>query len=145
MDKKRDLLGVLLALIFGFVMLMAMLIRGFLPSVILPKLDILALLLISLITLVLDFYLAKRSKRVYWLIPIYAFLIFGIFPWVACFLPLLTALKTSIIGAGVFTMSTFLFDSIINRLSNRPFAKLTPLITAFGLFLSAQCFMGIIK
>lgn len=143
MSKKHDLLGILLAAVTGISLLAAMLLRAFWPAFILPRFDSITLIALSLIALVLDFYLSKEKKRVYWLIPIYAALIFGVFPWVACVTAPLDALKLGLIGAVIFTAVTCLFDTMMKRLWGSDVNKLAPLISAFGLFLATQCLMGI--
>ncbi len=144
MDKKRDVLGIFLAGVTGGALLLAIFARAFLPRMILPRLNGPMLILLSLIVLVLDYYLAKGSKRDYRLLPVYAFLIFGVFPWMACFLTLSEAAKTAVLGAVIFTVCTFLFDTMIDRLSGGPVAKAAPLVSAFGLYLASQCLMGIL-
>ena len=49
----------------------------------------------------------------------------------------------AILGAVVFTAVTWLFSSMMDRLSSGPAAKLAPVMSALGLYLAAQCFMGI--
>lgn len=144
MDKKRDLLGVFLAAVVGIALLAALLVRTFLPRAILPLLDAPAIVALCLVALVFDHYIARGSRRVYWLIPIYGALIFGLFPFAACFVSPLEALILAAIGGVSFTAATFLFDAMIDRLSTGPAAKLAPLVSALGLFLACQCLMGIL-
>lgn len=144
MNKKHDLLGISLASLTGAALLIAMLLRAFWPRFILPNFDASILLILSLISLVLDFYLTKEKHRVYWTVPLYGAIIFGLFPWLACFVMPLDALKLAVMGAVVLTVSTLAFDSIVNRLSSGPIAKIAPLISAFGLYLSAHALLTII-
>ncbi len=144
MNKKHDMLGIWLAAITAVSLLAAMLVRAFLPRLILPNLDGIAVVLLSLATLVLDHYLCKGSSRDFRFIPVYAALIFGIFPWAASFLAPLDASKLAVTGAVIFTVSTWLFDSMMDRLSSGPAAKAAPLFSALGLYLAAQCLMGIL-
>ncbi len=143
--KKRDLLGIFLAGITGSALLTAMLLRTFLPRIILPKLDIVSIITLCLAALLLDFYIAKGSRRDFRLIPIYGALIFGLFPYAAAMTAPIDSLILGVIGAISFTVLTFLFDSITDRLSSGPTAKLAPAVSAFGLFLASQCLMGILK
>ncbi len=143
--KKHDLFGLFLAVVTGVSLLAAMLIRAFLPHIILPAFDGMAILALSLIALVLDSYVAKDRKRIYWFTPLCSALIFGIFPWVACFLTYIDAIKFAILGAVISTIVTFVFDVIKSRLSVTPRATIVaPLISGFGIYLAAQCLMGII-
>ncbi len=144
MIKKHDLLGVFLASVTGAGLLAAILLRAFVPRLILPQLDATAIVTVSLIALLLDHYIAKGSRRNYFLIPVYAALIFGIFPFAACFTAPLNALHLAGLGAAAFTLATFLFDTMMDRLSSGPVAKAAPFVCVLGLFLAAQCLMGII-
>ncbi len=143
MNKKHDRLGILLACVVGIAMLTAMLVRAFLPRVILPKLNAETLILLSLTALVLDHYLV-RGRRDFRLLPLYAALIFGLFPWLSCFALPLEALRTALLGTVIFILTTLIFDSITERLSSGPASKAAPLISAFGLFLATQCLAGIL-
>ncbi len=142
--KRKDLLGVFLAAAAGVYFLSAMLIRAFAPAIILPRYDGMLILAISLAALVLDFYVAKRSARVYPALPVYAALVFGLFPWLSCFEMPLEALKGGILGAVIFTVTAFLFDSLTNRLESGNKAPLAPLISAFCIYLSATALTTII-
>ena len=143
--KKHDLFGLILAVITGVSLLATMLVRAFLPNFILPNFNGMAILVMSLIALVLDSYIVKDRKRLYWFVPLCSALIFGIFPWVACFLTYIDAIKFGVLGAVISTVATFVFDVIKSRLSVTPHATIVaPLISGFGIYLAAQCLVGII-
>ncbi len=143
MKKQQDYLGIFLACVTGFALLMAILARAFFPRLILPRLSGGNLVLLSLIALVLDHYLAKGSRRNFRLIPVYGALVFGIFPFAAGFTAPVEALILALVGAALFTLVTWLFDAILDRLSSGPVVKIAPLASAAGLYLAAQCLMGI--
>ncbi len=142
--KKQDMLYTWLAATVGFALLAAMLLKTFLQRLILPRLDATSLIALSLVALVLDHYLSKHSRRDYRFIPLLAAVIFGLFPFAACFLGGFEAIKIGMMGAVIFTAATFLFDSMNDRLSSGPAAKFAPLISAFGLYLATHCLEGII-
>ncbi len=144
MRKKHDMLGVWLAAVTGMAFLLSVILRSLLPRIILPQPDAVSFVAISLIALLSDHYILRGSRRNYLLIPVYAALIFGIFPVAAFAVEPLYGINLAILGAGTFTVVTFLFDSIRERLESGPVARLAPLFGAFGLFLVAQCLMGII-
>ena len=52
------------------------------------------------------------------------------------------ALKLGALGGVVFTVTTWLFTSITDRISTGPEAKAAPVMSAFGLYLAAQALMG---
>ena len=144
MNKKTYTLNVLLAVIFGAALLVCVLVRTFAPRMILPVLDIPNLVLISLAALLADHYLAPGADRCYICIPVFSAVTFGLLPFAACFAGAGEALKLAILGAVVFTAVTWLFSSMMDRLSSGPAAKLAPVMSALGLYLAAQCFMGIL-
>ena len=143
MKNQKYFLNTALAVIFGLVLLAMVLIRTFAPVIILPKLDIPNLVLISLVTLLIDHYVCKGAKRCYICIPVFAVVTFGLLPFAACLVTALEAVKLGIIGGAVFTAVTWLFSAMEDRLSTGPAAKLAPILSALGLYLAAQCFMGI--
>lgn len=144
MNKKTYTLNVLLAVILGAVLLVCVLVRTFAPRMILPALDVPNMVLISLIVLLADHYLAPGANRCYICIPVFSAVAFGLLPFAACFVGAGEALKLAVLGAVVFTAVTWLFSSMMDRLSSGPAAKLAPVLSALGLYLAAQCFMGIL-
>lgn len=141
MNKKTYTLNTLLAAVLGAVLLVCVLVRTFWPRMILPVPDIPNLVLISLIALLLDHYLAPGADRCYICIPVFSSITFGLLPFAACFVGAGEALKLAVLGCVVFTAVTWLFSSMTDRLSTGPVAKLAPVMSALGLYLAAQCFM----
>lgn len=144
MKKNTYTLNTLLAAILGSILLVCVLVRTFAPRIILPELDIPNMVLISLIALVADHYLAPGAKRCYICIPVFSAITFGLLPFAACFVGGLEALKLGIFGGVVFTATTWLYTSVQDRLSSGPAAKAAPVVSALGLYLAVQCFAGIL-
>lgn len=144
MKNKTYILNTFLAAALGVYLLIAVLIRTFCPAVILPEADIPNLVLISLIALVLDHYLAPGAKRCYICIPVFSAVTFGLLPFAACFVSAVDAVKLAVIGCVVFTVTTWLFTAIQERLSSGPAAKASAFFSAVSLYMAAQCFMGIL-
>ncbi len=144
MKNKTYTLNTLLAVILGAVLLIAVFVRTFAPAIILPELDLPNMVLLSLLALLLDHYLAPGAKRCYICIPMFSAITFGLLPFAACFVGALDALKLALIGCAVFTAVTWLFTSMEDRLSTGPAAKAAPIVSALGLYLAAQCLMGIL-
>ena len=142
MNKKTYTLNMLLAVVLGVALLICVLVRTFWPRMILPVPDIPNLVLISLVALLLDHYLAPGADRCYICIPVFSAITFGLLPFAACFVGAGEALKLAVLGCVVFTAVTWLFSSMTDRLSTGPVAKLAPVMSALGLYLAAQCFMG---
>lgn len=142
MKNKTYTLNTILAVVLCLSLLVCVLVRTFAPNVILPALDVPNMVLISLLALLADHYLAPGAKRCYICIPVFAVLTFGLLPFAACFVGAWEAVKLGILGGVVFTTTTWLFSSMTDRLSSGPNAKAAPVISAFGLYLAAQVLMG---
>lgn len=142
MNKKTYTLNTLLAVVLGAALLVCVLVRTFAPRMILPVLDVPNLVAISLIALLADHYLAPGADRCYICISVFSAITFGLLPFAACFVGAGEALKLAVLGAVVFTAVTWFFTSMMDRLSSGPAAKLAPVLSALGLYLAAQCFMG---
>ena len=65
-------------------------------------------------------------------------------PFAACFVGGAKAAELAVIGCLVFTLMTWLFSSMMDRLSSGPAAKAAPILSAFGLYLAVQGLMGMI-
>ena len=144
MKNKTYILNTLLTAVLGIALTAAVLVRTFVPAIIIPQLDIPNMVLLSLAALVLDHYIAPGAKRCYICIPLFSALSFGLLPFAACFVGALEAVKLGLIGAVVFTAITWIFSSMQDRLSTGPAAKAAPIVSALGLYLAIQALMGMI-
>lgn len=142
MNKKTYTLNTLLAAVLGIALLICVVVRTFWPRMILPVVDIPNMVLISLIALLLDHYLAPGAERCYICVPVFSAITFGLLPFAGCFVGAGEALKLAVLGAVVFTAVTWIFSSMMDRLSSGPAAKYAPFMSALGLYLAVQCFMG---
>ena len=143
MKNKTYTLNTVLTAVLTAVLAVMVVLRTFAPQIILPVFDIPTLTAISLAALVLDHYLAKGAKRCWICIPLFAALSFGILPFAAGMVAVKYLLGLAASGAVVFTVCTFVFTSIQDRLSSGPAAKLAPIMSAFGIWLAVQAFAGI--
>jgi len=142
--KNQYVLNTLLAVVV-FIALAAMLIvRAFLPAAILPPINIPNMILISLLALLLDHFIAPNASRCYICIPLFSLITFGALPLMAGFACQHTFWKYALVGCVVFTATTWLFSSMTERLSTGPKARAAVLVGAFGIYLAGQCFAGII-
>ena len=143
MKNKTYTLNTVLSAVLAVVLGAMVAIRAFAPQIILPVFDIPTLTAISLAALVVDHYLAKGAKRCYICIPVVAALSFGVLPYAAGMVALSNLLGLALTGAAVFTVTTFVFTSIQDRLSSGPAARLAPIMSALGIWLAVQAFAGI--
>ena len=144
MKKNTYTLNTILAAVLGAALLVCIFVRTFAPRMILPELDIPNLVLISLVALVLDHYLAPNADRCYICVSVFSAITFGLLPFAAAFVGAMEALKLAVAGGIVFTVMTWLFSSVQDRLSTGPAAKAAPVVSAFGLYLAVQGLMGMI-
>ena len=141
-DKKYTLSTVLIA-VMTVLLLILVILRAVNPNLILPIFDIPMITGISLIALVLDHYLAPGAKRCWVCIPVFAALSFGVLPMAALLVDVGSARGLMLSGAVIFTLCTFVFSSIQDRLSSGPAARLAPVMSALGIWLAVQAFAGI--
>ena len=144
MKNKTYMLNTFLTVLVGLCLLAGVVIRTLFPLIILPKANIPNMVLISLVALVLDHYLVPEAKRCYICIPLFSGISFGILPLVSSFCTPVEALKLAFVGSVVFTVTTWLFSSIQERLSSGPAAKASAFFSAVSLYMAAQCFAGMI-
>ena len=143
MKNKTYTLNTVLSVVLAVVLGAMVAIRAFAPQIILPVFDIPTLTAISLAALVVDHYLARGAKRCYICIPVFAALSFGLLPYAAGMVAVSSLLGLALTGAAVFTVTTFVFTSIQDRLSSGPAARLAPIMSALGIWLAVQAFAGI--
>ena len=143
MKNKTYTLNTVLTAVLAAVLAVMVVLRAVSPRLILMQFDIVSITGISLIALVLDHYLAKGAKRCYICIPVFAALSFGILPFAAGMVALKDILGLAASGAVIFTLCTFAFTSIQDRLSSGPAAKAAPIMSALGIWLAVQAFAGI--
>lgn len=143
MKNNKYFLNTALAAVVGLALIGCVLLRTFIPAIILPQLSISNMVLLSLVALLLDHYCAKGAKHCWWCIPVFSLLTFGVLPYAASLVGVPEALKLAVVGCAVFTATTWLFSSIQSRIASGPVAKAAPVLSALGLYLASQCFAGI--
>ena len=144
MKNNKYFLNTALAAVVGLALAVCVILRTFLPAMVLPQLSIPNMVLLSLVALLLDHYFAKGAKRCWICIPVFACLTFGVLPNVASFVGAWDALKLAAVGCVTFTVTTWLYTSIQSRLASGPVAKAAPVLSALGLYLASQCFAGLL-
>ena len=144
MKNNKYFLSTVLAVVMFVACAAAMLVRVWLPAAVLPVLNIPNMVAISVIALLLEHFLTKGNPRCYICIPVFGAVIFGVLPLMAGLACQHDFWKFGLVGAVVFTITTFLFTSAQDRLLTGPKAKAAAVVTGFGIWLAAQCFAGII-
>ena len=140
MKKNTMMVNTLLAVVLGIGLLVGMVWRTFMPYVVLPELDGNAMVGITLIALLEEYFITGVQKRSWILQIVFATITFGVLSLVAG-LPY-AGVGTFVCGAVVFAVITFLFDSMVARLEVTTDKKCAVIPTTFVLYLACQCFMG---
>ena len=144
MKNNKYLFNTLLTAVLFLVMAVYMVLKTVQPPVILPALNIPNMVLICLIALVAEYFMAPGNARCYICIPVFSALAFGLLPLMAGFACVHTFWKIGLVGGIACTVTTWLFTSMTDRLLSGPKAKAAAFLSAFGLYLAAQCFAGIL-
>ena len=143
MKEKRYASNTILAIVLGIFFVACTVSRTFVPMVVLPRLTIPNIVLLSLAALLIAHYAAPGKSRCDVFALLLAVLTFGLLSYAAGFAAVMEAVKLALIGGVVFFATAWLFGEAMERLSSGPVAKAAPVITAFGLYLAAQCFAGL--
>ncbi len=144
MKNNKYLFSTLLTAVVFLASAICMVVRLVQPAAILPPLNIPNMVLLTLVALLAEYFLANGNPRCYLCIPVFAALAFGLLPLFAGFACVHDFWKFGLVGGVVATVTTWLFTSMTDRLLSGPQAKAAALLSAFGLYLAAQCFTGII-
>lgn len=144
MKNNKYLLNTILVVTVFAACAIALVVRVCLPAAVIPPLNIPNMVLLSVIALLLEHFLTKGNPRCYICIPVFSAITFGILPLMAGLACQHTFWKFGLVGSVVFTVTTFLFTSVTDRLLTGPKARAAAVITALGIYLASQCFAGII-
>ncbi|MCI6957302.1 MAG: hypothetical protein SPI15_07130 [Candidatus Faecousia sp.] len=143
MKNKSYLLNMVLTAGLGVVLLVCVLVKTFLPGVILPALDIPCITLISVASLLLEHFWAPGAGRNYLLIFLYSAISFAVLPMAAGMAGEGEWWKLALAGGVIFTGTTWIFESVTGRISSGNGSKMALILTALGIYLAVQCFTGI--
>ena len=144
MKNNKYFLNTVLAVVAFAVLTVMLVVRVVLPGAVLPPINIPNMVLISVIALLVEHFLAPFNPRCYICIPVLGAVTFGILPLMAGFACQHDIWKYGLVGGVVFTVTTFLFTSLTDRLLTGPKAKAALVVCSLGVYLAAQCFAGII-
>ena len=144
MKNNKYFFNTLLTAALFAVLAVFMVIRLIQPAAVLPPLNIPNMVLVCLMALLIEYYVAPGNPRCYICIPVMSALTFGILPLMAGFACQHTFWKLGLVGGAACTATVWLFSSMADRMLSGPKAKAAAVLSAFGLYLAAQCFTGII-
>ena len=144
MKNNKFLLPTLLVAVLFVALLAGMLLQIFIPAVILPTLNIPNMVLLSVVALLVDYFLTKGAPRCYVCVVLFGVAAFAVLPLMAGFACIHDFWKYGVVGGITFAITTFLFTSAAQRLRTGPKAPAALVLTALGIYLAAQCFAGIL-
>ena len=144
MKNNRYFLYLLLTAVVFVALAVAMILRVVMPAVIILPLNIPNMVALSVIALLLEYFLAGENPRCYVCAVVFGAAVFGILPLMAGFACVHDFWKLGLVGGVVFTVTTFLFTSASDRIATGPKAACAMVITAIGICLAAQGFVGIL-
>ena len=142
--KKTYMLNTILAVAVTLGLLIALLVKVFQPAAVLPVLNIPNLTAISMVALLADHFLTPGAKRCYICIPVFAAITFGLLPWAVGFVAGSDVLLYAVAGGAVFTLVTWLFSAMVDRMSSGHNSTAAAVASAIGLYLACQAFAGIL-
>lgn len=141
MKNRTYLLPVLLICVVTAACLAAVVINSFFPGRVLPRLDIPAMVALSLVALTIHYYLGD-SKICYVCAVLFGGAVFAVLPLLAGVTAPALWWKYALAGSVTFPVTAYLFSSLTQRLRSAPMNKLAPIVGAIGLFLAAQILAG---
>lgn len=144
MKNNKYLLPVILVAVLFVALLAGMIIQIIQPAAILPVLNIPNMVLLSVVALLVEHFLAKGNPRCYVCILVFGVAAFAVLPLMAGFTCIHEFWKYGLVGGVTFAITTFLFSSAIQRLQTGPKAPAAAVLTGLGIYLAAQCFAGIL-
>ncbi len=141
---KKNLLNLLLAIALTISLLVVLAVQAFQPAAVLPKLSIPNLVLLSLVVLLCEHFIAPDQTRRWGAIALYSALTFLLLPLASSLASGMVLLKLTIGGCAVFTATTWLFTSMTRRIASGDNSRIAALVSALGIFLASQAFTGIL-
>ena len=142
MNKKTYLLPLLLICVVTAACLVALVIGSFFPGRVLPRLDLPAMVTLSLVALLPHYYFGD-AKVCYVCAAVFGAGTFALLPLLAGLTDPALWWKYAIAGGITFPATAYLFRSLTQRLRSGPLNKLAPAVGAVGLFLAAQILTGL--
>lgn len=144
MKKNMYLINILHAVTLGIACLVEIVVRTFWPSTLLPHISIPGMVLLSLIPMVIEYYLVSEIKRDWLISVLLAGATFAFLPVCAGLDVGASILKLFAVGAAVFGVTDILYRSIGEKMSSGSYVKIAPIANAFVLYLASQCLQGLL-
>lgn len=144
MKNNSYLKNILLAVEIAIVCMAVVLIKAFAPHVVIPHIDIPAMVILSVIPMVISFYGKSEEEANCLYSVILAGLTFALLPMCAGWNTGMPVWKLLIAGGLVFGVTDVFCTSAAERTASGPKAPLALIMNGFLFYLASQCFQGII-
>lgn len=138
------LINILHAVTVAIACLAGIVIRTIGPSTLLPHISIPGMVLMSLIPMVIEYYLVSEIKRDWLISVLLAGAAFALLPLCAGLEVGVSTWTLFAIGAAVFGVTDILYRSIGEKMSSGSYLKIAPIANAFILYLASQCLQGLL-
>ena len=142
MKNRTTILNSVLAAVLGLVLLVSILVKTNCPHFILPEINIPYMAAVSLIALVVT-YFVKTEEGCLFCEAILAAVTFAILPFAAG-LASAELWKLALCGGMVFAVLNAAFSGMVKRMELADTPKGSVIPAAFALYLACQCFTNII-
>lgn len=144
MEEKYSVSNAFLAGIVGIALLAACVIKALNPAVIVPVMNIPAVLAMVLAALLIEQYTCPGRKHNWVFEPLLAALTFGLLPWITGYFSADRIWKLGVIGGFLYFIVSYLFESIAERVQSGFKGRVALTMIAFVFFLAGECFSGIL-
>lgn len=143
MKNKSYTFNLLLLVLWGILLVAAMIWRAFCPAIILPALDIPLLQAVSLLALLVECRITPDVSRAWGALTLLAAMTFGLLTLCSGFVGGVEAIRLGIAGGMMCLVSAVLFDSMVQRIADAGGTKFASVISVCVLFLAGQCLANV--
>lgn len=144
MRKNLYLVNIILVAEIGLLCLIALVMKTFVPGVILPSFDIPLFVLLSVIPMMIKYYIAPEAEGNLWITVLMAGVTFTVLPLCAHIDMGLSAVKLLVAGTVVFGITNIIYTSIGKRIASGPYGRFAPAANGLMLYLASQCLQGLL-
>lgn len=144
MRKNLYFINILHILVVASSCLGGILIKSFLPDMVLVRVSIPLLVLLSLIPMVVETYMVSGIKRNGLLNVLIAGITFTVLPLCVGGNSDVSYATLFVAGTAVFGITDILYRSMAERMASGLEGKFVPVINGIMLFLASQCFQGLL-
>lgn len=144
MKKNLYFINILHTGVVALFCLAGIFIRTFSVNTVLPRITITFMVMITLIPMVLEYYMVSERDRDPFISMVFGGLAFTILPACSSLTTGIPLWKLMVAGTVVFGVTDLLYRSIGERISSGSYSRLAPAANAVMLYLASQCLQGLL-